>query len=232
MVDTRDRVELLARLRDDIASCGRPGRPEGIFITTGVPALDRALPGGGIRRGAVVELCGCGAETIAAVVTRAACRSPGVAVIVDRAGEFYPPALAAWDVPVARMVLVRPEGDADALWAADQALRSPAAAAVWLWRDRLLPHDGRRLQLSAAEGGGVGLLLRQRTSGFNPEAHRPSAADVQLTVTPRPGHRLRIEVTRCRAGVPGAVAEIELESGREASAVPAVAALAGPAAVG
>src|SRR5204862_5187521 len=99
-------------------------------VRTGWPALDRILPRGGVRRGSLVELLaagpGSGAETVAAVLTRAVCQHPGAVVVVDQAGEFYPPALAAWEVGYEQLVVVRPSGDADALWAADQALRSRA----------------------------------------------------------------------------------------------------------
>jgi hypothetical protein len=239
MTDSRERAELVIRLRDAIASCGR-GDPDVAALSTGWSTLDRALPG--VRPGSLVELVGVGpgsgAGTIAAALTRAACRSPGVVVVVDPAGEFYPPALAAWGIPLDRLVVVRPASDAEALWAADQALRSRAAAAVWLWRDRLTSVDSRRLKLSAADGGALGLVLRPDDNG------PPTAADLQLTVRPLPsrrGRRLQVTVTRCRGGVPGAVAEIELddvtgfehEGGRrETTAVPAAAALAGPAGVG
>jgi protein ImuA len=240
MTNSHDRTELVIRLRDVIASGGR-GATDLSPFSTGWPTLDRTLPSG-VRRGSLVELVGAGpgsgTGTVAGTLTRAACRSPGVVVIVDPAGEFYPPALAASGVPLDRLIVVRPETDADALWAADQALRSRAAAAVWLWRDRLTPVDSRRLKLSAADGGALGLVLR------SDDKRQSTAADVQLTVQPLPsrrGRRLRVAVTRCRGGVPGAVAEIELddvtggerEGGRrEASAVPAAAALAGPAGVG
>src|SRR5947209_5112209 len=132
MTDRRERAELVIRLRDAIASGGR-GDPDLALLSTGWPTLDHALPGGGVRRGALVELVGVGpgsgTATVAAALTRAACRSPGVVVVVDQTGEFYPPALAA-RVSFDRLVIVRPASDADTLWAADQALRSRAAAAV------------------------------------------------------------------------------------------------------
>jgi protein ImuA len=208
------RADLLTHLRDEIAARERTPTERDLSATpTGWPALDRLLPLGGIRRGALIELLdgglGCGAETVAAVLTRAACRNPGVVAVVDPAGEFYPPALAAWGVPFDRLVVVRPTTDADALWAADQALRSRAAVAVWLWRERLAAHDFRRLQLSAEEGGAVGVLIRPaRVCG------QPTCADVQLAVEPQVGtwgRRLRLTVTRCRGRTPGSVAEIEFD---------------------
>jgi protein ImuA len=238
----REKAELLTRLRDEIAECGRHDDADRSVIRTGRLVLDRMLPRGGIRRGSLVELldqrAGCGAETVAAVMTRAACRFLGMVVVIDRDGQFYPPALAAWGVPVERMIVVRAESDADAVWAADQALRSRAAVAVWLRLDRLRSHDFRRFQLSAEEGNAVGVLFRPaRARG------QPTWADVQLAVEPRPstrGRKLRIEVTRCRHGTPGATATIDLddvtgtewEGGHyEALHVSAPAALADPAGV-
>jgi len=209
------KAELLSRLRNEIAACERSGpgtdRP---IVSTGWPALDRALPLGGIRRGSIVELLdarsGCGAETLAAVMMRLAAWSPRAVawspdhatkpiVIVDRDRQFYPPALAAWGIPLERIVMVQPTSDADALWAADQALRNRSLGAVWLRRDRLAPHDFRRLQLAAEDGESLGLLFRpMRVRG------QPSWADLQLIVEPRPltGHRnLHVEMTRCRGGI-------------------------------
>jgi len=193
-----ERTELLARLRDQIAGCERViDAAERPIIRTGWPTLDEILPSGGLRRGSLVELLdlrsGCGAETVAAGLTQAACRFPGVVVIVDRDGQFYPSALAAWDIPVERMVVVRAESDADAVWAADQALRSRAAVVVWLRLDRLRPHDFRRLQLSAEEGGAVGVL-------FSPARARgqPTWADVQLAIEPRTGAARRSDTLPSR----------------------------------
>jgi protein ImuA len=238
-----ERAELLSRLREQIAACERhmTGATR-LAVPSGWLDLDRLLPARGIRRGALVELldrrCGCGAETVAAVLTRAACRSPGAVVVVDADRQFYPAALAAWGVACERLIVVHAAGGADALWAAVQALRSGAAAAVWLRCDRLTSHDSRRLQLAAEEGGALGLAFRpSRARG------RPTWADFQLSVEPRPsarGRRLRVELTRCRGGVAGAVAEVEFDDvtgvsegeRSEPPTVPAPAPLAAPAAAG
>jgi hypothetical protein len=238
MNGTCEQADVIARLREEMSAIGRVPSLAG-DVPTDRPELNRLLPGGGLRRGSLVEVLGeCGAETIAAIFTRALCRSPGLVVVVDQSGEFYPPALAAWDVPLERLMIVRPQNDPDALWAADQGLRSRAAVAVWLWRDRLAPHDFRRLHLSAEEGGAVGLLFRRRAAGLTPAVRRATQADLQLLVEPTAGinpaahQTLRVEVTRCRNGLPGAVAEIDPEDGCEAPAVSATAALADPAAAG
>jgi protein ImuA len=238
MRSRRDRAELLARLRDKISGGRRLGDVTQPIIRTRWPALNRVLPGGGIRHGSLVELldqrAGCGAETVAAGLTANACEAPGMVVIVDREGQFYPPALAAWGVPVDRMVIVRAGSDADAVWTADQALRSRAAVAVWLRLDRLRPHDFRRFRLAAEEGGAIGIVFRpNRVRG------QPTWADVQLAVEPQPsaaGRKLRVEVMRCRGGMAGtAVIEIGDSSEHGPHETPHVfvpARLAGAAAVG
>src|SRR5438034_217321 len=106
MRDGSDWAALIERLRGEMAACELSGGPDRPAVPTGWPALDRVLPFGGIRRGTLVELLdarsGSGAETVAAALTRAACRWPGVVVVVDRDRQFYPPALAAWGVPLRR----------------------------------------------------------------------------------------------------------------------------------
>jgi protein ImuA len=177
--------ELLERLRERIASLERPAdRSEQSVISTGCPALDRVLPFEGVRHGSLTEWLseqpGSGAESLALFLTREACRDRGVVVLLDRQKEIYPPAVVAGGIDAERLIVVHPETEADELWAADQALRSRAAGAVWLWRERLRPHDYRRLRLAAECGGAVGVLLRPaRVLG------QATWADVQMLVRPR-----------------------------------------------
>jgi protein ImuA len=187
-----------------VASLGREvARLEGVRpppderpLSTGSPALDRLLPGGGLRRGTLVEYLtpapASGAGTLALSAAREACRKGRVLVVLDRATlarsarksnrskHFYPPAAAGWGIDLVTIVVLRPASEADALWALDQALRCPGVGAVWAALDRIDARDFRRLQLAAECGGTIGLLLRPaRLRG------QPTWADVQWLVETR-----------------------------------------------
>src|SRR5262245_26468545 len=229
--------ELLERLRERIASLERPADcGEQSVVSTGCPGLDRVLPFEGVRRGSLTEWlserAGSGAESLALLLTREACRDRGVVVFLDRERQVYPPAVVAAGIDAERLIVVHPETEADELWAADQALRSRAAGAVWLWRERLRQHDFRRLRLAAECGGAIGVLLRPaRVLG------QTTWADVQLVVRPREAEdrgqktedravgrlssvfcplsstsrRLQVEVTRCRGHGDPQIVEVELD---------------------
>lgn len=180
-------------------------------VSSGLRRLDSLLPGGGIRRGSLIEWLadgeGSGATTLAGLI---ACRlatasSARTIVVVDRRGWFHPPALMPWlprqsdlgkEGP--RLIVARPAGDDDEIWAIDQALRCGGVAAVvaWprmaaLWSGQERPARGhgrqqwttamRRWQLAARSSGAVGLFVR-------PEAARrePSWAEARIAVTPLP----------------------------------------------
>jgi hypothetical protein len=144
-------------------------------VSSGWPALDRLLPGDGVRRGSLIEwfagaagtadaVGGCGAATLACVVAcrlAAPCRTGrgpargGMIVVVDRAGWFHPPAVLPWLVNGAgagRLVVARPSRDDDEIWAIDQALRCVGVAAVVAW-PRLAA--AWSLERGAAARGGV-----------------------------------------------------------------------------
>ena len=74
-------------------------------------------------------------------------------------GDLYPPGLAGFGLDPAAMILLSAPSPAELLWAMEEALRSPALAGVVGEVDRLDLTAGRRLQLAAAAGGGVGFLL-------------------------------------------------------------------------
>ncbi len=211
------------------------------ILSSGCPALDRALPEKGFRPGTRVEWLSRGeGDGTATLVFRAAvgafraaagafcassgaCRGGGAVVVLDRTGEFYPLAAVAQGIEPARLIIVHPNNKADHTWALDQALRCPAVAAVVAWPESL---DGkldgrtfRRLQLAVEQGGGLGLLVR-------PESVRPqpSWADVRLLVEPLPsrspygrrapcthGRRMRVVLLRCRGGRGEQTVEVEID---------------------
>lgn len=251
----------LERLRAEMEKLERRrGGGEAEWVSTGCRGLDRLLSvaGGraGVARGSLTEWfsggAGSGAATMAWSVACAAARRGGYVVVLDRQRRFYPPAAVAWGVAAERLAVVRVEREEDELWVVDQTLRSPAVAAVWVWRDELSGRDFRRWQLAAEVGGAVGVVLRPaRARG------QPTWADVQLQVEPagrgkdaggererareqgavrERGWRLSVELVRCRGGVAGTRVVVEWDGrcgewrevgGEDGSdSVPAIARLA------
>lgn len=180
-------------------------------VSSGLRRLDTLLPCGGVRRGSLIEWLaggeGSGATTLASLVAcrLAAASSAQTIVVVDRHGWFHPPAIMPWLARqtahghhVSRLIVARPSGDEDEIWAIDQALRCSGVAAVVAWPRMTAPWSGqerparghalqqwttamRRWQLAARGSGAVGLFVR-------PEAalREPSWAEVRIAVTPLP----------------------------------------------
>lgn len=187
---------LVRRLVEEIRSVEQAarGREEQPHFSTGIAPLDSLLPGGGLCRGMLVEWLpamdegGSGVSLLALLTARAAQSNSEsgarnselseVVVVIDRHGMFYPPAAAAWGLPLASMILVRPSHVRDEAWALDHALRSPAVAAVLAWPNRLDGRAFRRLQLAAESSGTIGVLVRPA-----PARKEPTWADVRLRVT-------------------------------------------------
>lgn len=194
-------------------------------ISSGTAALDRLLPERGLRRGCLVEwlsaTAGSGAAGLAMRAARQAAVDGGAVVVIDRSGSFYPPAALLYGITAAQLVVVRPANDADAAWVWDQALRSPAVAAVWGWPGRCDGRALRRWQLAAEASGTLGLLLRPgQVQG------EPSWAELRLLVTPQvvprvcgsgSSRRLQVRLLRARGGLTGTVAEVTLSVTGEVS---------------
>jgi protein ImuA len=135
-----------------------------------------------------------------------------VVVVLNSRREFCPLAAVRLGIEPEQLVVVHAGNAADNNWAMDQALRSPAVAAVLAWPRQIDDRTFRRWQLAAEEGGCLGLLLRSEAA-----RHEPSWADVRLWVEPLPmtwqnrGRHLRIIVLRCRGGTAGRGVEVELD---------------------
>jgi protein ImuA len=154
-------------------------------ISTGCDVLDSLFPGGGIRRGSLVEWIGQGEASGAGALSLLVCRQFGradrPAILVEGSQPVYPVALTALGWNLASLVVVRTHSQRDALWACEESLRCKAVDVVWARVEQLTSLAFRRLQLAAEESGGVGFLVRSAAA-----LKQPSWADVRLLVAPRP----------------------------------------------
>lgn len=225
--------QVAAALAEQVRRLEGTARPAvGRVISTACPVLDRLLPEGGLRCGGLVEwLSGCpgsGVGTLSLAAAREAARDGGAVVIVDRQGEWYPPAIAGLGIDLERLIVVRPRRGDEAVWALAEALRCEAVAAAWSCLESIEELAFRRLQRAAETGGTLGLLWR-------PAAARATTswADVRFWAEPLPSagpRRWRVELLRCRGRA--AAAPIEIEWDDEAGALRMAARLADSAPLG
>lgn len=224
-------VETLAEEVRRIEGARRPAPAE--VVSSGSRALDRLLPGGGFRRGSLVEwLAGSaagGAATLALYAAAQAAREGGAVVVIDEQASFYPPAALAVGIDLEQLIVVRPEGKTDQSWAIDQVLRSRGVAAVWCWPQQSDDHTLRRWQLAAEASGVVGMLLRPEQARDEPSwaelrlGVQPCTAAEQATTSQMMGspmtanslmgsrqRRLRVELLRARQAEVGKSTVVEL----------------------
>ena len=153
-------------------SVWRGGAPSGAgapAAPTGYAALDAALPGGGWPAGGLAELL-CRAEGVGelqVVLPALAALTASGHRVAWLAPPYLPyaPALKAAGVHLAGLTVVRAPGRRDALWAAEQALRSGAFHALLLWLPKASYPELRRLAVAAQAGPGFALAFRPPEAG-------------------------------------------------------------------
>jgi protein ImuA len=208
----------------------RKGRLEALtdVVTLGAPALDAALPGGGLRRGALHEIVaadyrdmGAAMGFLMGLAVRASVLAPGACMVGcegSRApfdiGALYGPGLAEFGFDPARLIVVSVSRAVELLWTMEEALRLGALGAVIGEIDgrdaRLDLTATRRLQLAAEEGGTPAFLLTGH------ESAGASAAVTRWRVAATPSEpikgsgmelagrpRWRVRLDRCRGGMDG-----------------------------
>jgi protein ImuA len=153
-------------------------------LSTGVSVLDDILPERGLARGTLSEWIseepGSGVSSLAMNVAGES-QADGPLIVVDRSRHFHVPAMALAGVNLNNTIFVRPQSRGDELWAMEQSLRCPGVGAVLCRIDFLKSLEFRRLQLAAASGTAIGVLIRTST-----EKSQTGWADVRLLVSPRP----------------------------------------------
>ena len=152
-------------------------------LASGYPKLDQHLPGGGWPQNALTEtlLDHYGTGELQLLMPALAKlsqpqndqkdgREAGWIAWIAPPFEPYPPALKQWGVNLSRILIVRPRGGKEALWAAEQALISGNCAAVLLWSNELDDVASRRLQLAAGAGQSWAIAFRSLRALSQPSA--------------------------------------------------------------
>jgi hypothetical protein len=180
------------------------GRASGYFspaVSTAYPVLDRALPGGGWPAGGLTEILSGpeGIGELGLVLPALASLSWAGKRVVWVAPPHLPyaPALAAAGVDLANLVVVRAPGRRDALWAAEQVLRSGSCHALLAWFRRAGYRELRRLAVAAEASPAWVALFRPREA-----AHGASPAVLRIAVEPQ-GDALAVRILK-RRGAPAA----------------------------
>jgi hypothetical protein len=190
-------------------------------MPTGHAALDRELPGGGWPTGTLSEVLhdGVGIGEVSFLSGALAKASEGDRMIawVNPPHLPYAPAIAQSGIALESCLVVRPANREDALWAAEQALRSGACGAVLFWlsaaaSDR--PRRGsdeyaclRRLQMAAEAGRAMAVFFR---AGVAEKLSTPAHLRVVLT---REAGELKLRIPKRRG--PPLAAPIALSVGQQ-----------------
>jgi hypothetical protein len=181
--------------RGGALACGLPALPSGFA------ELDRELPGGGWPAGSLSEILGGreGIGELQLVLPALAALSWAGKRIVWLAPPHLPyaPALAAAGLDLAHLAVVRAPGRRDALWAAEQVLRSGSCHALLAWFPSVRYEELRRLALAAEAGHAWVALFRPLQA-----AQAPSPSSLRLSLQPA-GDGLCVHILK-RRGAPAA----------------------------
>jgi cell division inhibitor SulA/protein ImuA len=196
-------VELDRLKRSGALWQGRQHAPGGRrVLASGWTVLDELL-GGGWPRAALVEVFSDkqqGLPLLLPAMARLSTESRWITWVAPPHVP-YAPALAARGVAVGRLLLVQDVSGEQALWAAEQVLKSGAGSLLLAWpgsgRQGIQPAQLRRLQLAAEQGDCIGVLFRPLR-----DAARGSTAALRLRLRPVP-LGLQVEVLKRRGSWAG-----------------------------
>ncbi|NTZ10336.1 translesion DNA synthesis-associated protein ImuA [Burkholderia metallica] len=155
-------------------------------IETGFAPLSAELPGGGWPVGGLVELLaaqpGCGEMRLLAPALARSVSVRRPLALVAPPQSPHATALASLGVPTDTLLWLRAGSRTDALWAAEQALKTGCCGALLLWQDAR-PDALRRLHLAAARTGDTLFVMLRPLSA----ARQPSPAVLRVALYPVPG---------------------------------------------
>ena len=153
-------------------------------VDTGYPALSGQLPGGGWPTGTLVDVlqqqAGIGEIRLLKPALLSVARRKIVLLQPPHAPQAL--ALAEMGFEPAQLVWLRASRSTDALWAAEQVLRSGSCGALLFWQQNVRGESLRRLHLAAQSGETLFFMMRPLAS-----AQDASPAPLRLSLRPAAG---------------------------------------------
>lgn len=163
---------------------------------SGHAALDACLPQGGWPEAALIEILiaadGIGELTLLFPTLARLTQSGQRVLLIAPPYGVHAPAWQGAGVVLSRLHVVR-AAPREALWAAEQCLRSAACAAVLCWPLQADERALRRLQVAAQSGQCLGFAFRDARCANNPS---PAALRVQIEAGSR-----HLRIRKCRGGL-------------------------------
>lgn len=185
---------------------------------TGHPQLDKELPNQGWPRSVLVEMllqqAGIGEMQLLKPVLAELSRKRQL-VFINPPYLPYAMTCQAWQIKAQHLLCLRPSSSADALWAAEQVLRSGCCAALLLWQSNIRSEALRRLHLLAQSSDTWIWLLRPLANQLDTSpaalrlALRSAPQGIQLEIIKRRGPPCDVPLLIPLADMPGSQPLIE-----------------------
>ena len=167
----------------------------GRCIDTGHVTLSRQLSGGGWPTGTLIDLL-----VQQPVIGEIRLLAPALRKVAHKRVVFLQPphapqaiALAGMGLTPYQLVWLKSDSSADALWAAEQVLRSGSCGALLFWAKHIRPESLRRLHLAAQAGETLFYAIRPLAAAQDSSpaplrlALRPGAGGIEVSFVKRRG---------------------------------------------
>jgi protein ImuA len=161
-------------------------------IDTGYAALSAELPGGGWPQGRLIELLVQQPGVGEIRLLRPALAAVGARPIALIQPPHVPNTLAFsyLGIPADKLMLLRAPKTADALWCAEQILRTGSCGALLFWQQHIRAESLRRLHLAAQQGETLFFMMRPLASAAD-----SSPALLRLGVRPA-GDGIAVDIVK------------------------------------
>lgn len=166
----------------------------GEYVACGYPGLAAELPGAGWPCGALSEILiqHPGTAELGLLQPALAGLQHGHIILLHPPYQPQALGLAELGLDITRVLWIRCTTHSDALWSAEQILRSGSCAALLFWQTQIRTENLRRLHLAAQSGNTLFTMIRSEQQALS-----PSPAPLRLKLQ-RVAAGLQVEIIKRR----------------------------------